>query len=71
MDDVFVYLIDMPSNIRESVVPCLDGYTIYINKDIAQSEQEKAYRHALKHIEHMDFEKHDVNTIESEAHKKP
>ena len=69
MDDVFVYLIDMPSNIRESVVPCLDGYTIYIDKNISQTEQEKAYRHALEHIENKDFEKECADEIESERHK--
>ena len=68
MDDVFVYLIDMPGRVREMVCPCVGGYTVYINARLSSRAQEQAYRHALRHIEGNDFEKHDVQSIEQEAH---
>lgn len=69
MDDVFVYYVDLPSGINEMVTPCLDGYTIYIDARLDNKEREKAYRHALFHIQSNDFEEDDVQTIELRAHK--
>lgn len=69
MENVFVYLIDMPGKIRESVVPCVDGYTVYIDNKISQPEQEKAYLHAMAHIAENDFEKESADEIEAERHK--
>lgn len=71
MDNVYVYLIDMPEHVRESVLPCADGYTVYIDRNLCESEQRKAYLHALSHIENRDFENGDVNQIEYEAHRMP
>lgn len=69
MNDIFVYLVKLPEGIDEVVLPCFDGYTIYIDPSLSHSEQLKAYKHALSHIENNDFEKTDVQQIEYEANK--
>lgn len=68
MDDIFVYLTDLPDGIREMVTPCLDGYTVYIDARQSREECQKAYMHALQHIRNHDFEKDDVQEIEAKAH---
>lgn len=70
MDDIFIYLIDLPPKVDEAVAPCLEGYTIYINRNLSRDKQIKAYDHALKHITHNDFERSDVQAIEETAHLK-
>ena len=68
MDDVFVYIVDLPDGVNEMVTPCLAGYTVYINDKLSPEGRHEAYRHALYHINNNDFEKEDVNQIELEAH---
>ena len=68
MVDTFVYYVKMPSHINEYVVPCLDGYTIYINESLSDADQINAYAHAMRHIVEKDFEKYDVQGIEMTAH---
>ena len=65
--DIFVYLVDMP--VREAVAPC-DGfcYTVYINARLSDSERQRAFLHALGHIQRGDWERDDVQMIEAEAH---
>ena len=68
-NDIYVYIKDMPSKVHEAVVPCISGYTVYINSRLSRAGQEEAYLHALWHIEHNDFEsEEDVQTIEARAH---
>jgi hypothetical protein len=68
--NVYVYIIDMPIKVHEVVAPCSNGdYTIYINARLSRCGQLKAYNHAMWHIEHNDFEKHDVGEIERDAHE--
>lgn len=69
MADTYTYLTDLPDGVNEMVCPCLDGFTIYINARLDHEHQQKAYRHALRHIERNDFEKEDVEMIETENHK--
>ncbi len=69
MDDIFVYLTDLPDGIREMVTPCLDGYTVYIDARQSREECQLAYMHALHHIKNCDFEKDNAQKIEIEAHK--
>ena len=69
MDDIYVYVVDMPTTAAEMIMPCTGGYTIYLNAKLSQEERVRAYRHALKHVERTDWEKEDVQQIESEAHK--
>ena len=65
MNDVFVYLVDLPPGVHEMISTCLDGYTVYINSADAHNVQEKSYLHALEHIRRRDFEKTNVQEIES------
>lgn len=69
-DNIYVYMVNLPDGINEAVTPCADGYTIYIDDKLGPEGKEKAYRHAMYHIQNHDFEKYDVNKIEVEAHKK-
>ena len=69
MDDVFVYVVDLPPGINEMVVPCTDGnYTVYLSAKLNDEGQRKAYEHAMWHINHNDFQKDNVQQIEVEAH---
>ena len=71
MDDVFVYFVELPEGINEAVMPCLDGYTVYIDKRLSDYAQQRAYNHAMKHIENNDFEcEEDIQTIEARAHRR-
>ena len=69
MDNVYVYIVDMPTTANEMVMPCSDGYTVYLNAKLSYRGRVKAYLHAMKHIERNDWEKDDVQQIEYEAHK--
>ena len=67
-DDVYVYLVDLP--VDEAVCPCdAFGYTIYINARLNSESRLRAFQHALRHIRNNDFEKTEVQQIESEAHR--
>lgn len=67
MNDIFIYLIDMPVN--EAVAPCGPyEYTIYINARLSQKSQYEAFKHAMKHIQNKDWEREDVQIIEEVAH---
>lgn len=68
-DDVFVYPVNLPDGINEFVVPCDQGYTVYIDARLDSFQFQRAYIHAVKHIENGDFEKTDVQQIEHDAHK--
>lgn len=69
MDDIFVYFVKLPEDIDEVVMPCVGGYTIYIDPSLSYHQQIKAYNHALWHIQNNDWEKDDLQQIETEAHK--
>lgn len=68
MDDIFTYIVDLPSNIHEAVVPCADGYTVYLNEQDSDDRRKEAYSHALKHIRRGDWNASDVQNIEGRAH---
>lgn len=69
MVDAYVYLVPLPNGVSEMVTPCADNaYTIYINDRLCERKQLEAYHHALQHISENDFEKYDVQEIESKAH---
>ena len=64
-----VQLINCDTNIRESIVKNDDdSYTIFINAKLTHERQLEVYTHAIEHIENSDFEKHDVDKIEFDAH---
>lgn len=70
MDRIFVYLVKLPKGINEAVLPCLEGYTIYIDSRLTWEGRQEAYDHAMKHIENGDFEKNDVQEIEHNVRRK-
>ncbi len=70
MDDIFIYCVVLPSGVHEMVTPCADGYTVYLNALDCKERQRQALNHVIKHINKADYEKTDVQTIESNAHRK-
>jgi len=67
--EVFVYLLDMPASIRETVTPNQDGtYSIFINSRLSHDARLSALEHAMKHIKRDDFCKDDVQKIEHDTH---
>ena len=66
--DIYVYFVHMPPKTHEIVLPCLDGYTVYIDESLDQQARLRSYRHAVQHIMQMDFEKESVQKIETERH---
>lgn len=69
MDDIYVYLVDLPSSVPEMIAPCFGGYTIYLNARLSYQDRVRAYLHALEHVERNDWEKNNVQDIEKDAHK--
>ena len=69
MEDVYVYFVQLPDGVKEMVTPCLDGHTVYIDDRLDETQRLKEYRHALRHIVGLDFEKGNVQEIEKKAHK--
>lgn len=67
MDDIFVYIVDLPVGVAEMVAPCFGGFTIYLNARLSDQGREKAYLHAIEHVERDDWKHNDVQTIESEV----
>lgn len=67
-ENIFVYMVALPDNVREAVTPCFCGYTVYINQNLTYEERQKAYAHALLHIHNKDFTKDNVQSIEAQAH---
>lgn len=70
--DVNVVLLNFPNTkTHEMVTENEDGsYTIALNTRDTAERRAESYRHALrKHIERNDFEKDNVQDIESDAHQ--
>lgn len=63
-------LSDLPTSIGGYVVKGIDDtYTIVLNSKLSHEDNVKSYLHELSHIKKHDFEKTDVQEIESEAHR--
>ena len=68
MEDVYVYEVDLPKGIKEMVSLAADNsYTVYINRRLSDDRKLRAYLHALRHC-CGDFERSDVQDIETDAH---
>ncbi len=70
MDDIYTYVVDLPPGIHEFLAPCADGFTLYLSASDSQERRIRSYRHALRHIESLDFGKESADSIEADAHKK-
>jgi len=68
-DNIYHYIAPLPEGINEAVLTCADGYTIYTAARLDNESRYKAYQHALQHIRNNDFEKDDVQEIETAAHQ--
>lgn len=72
--NIYVYYVPFPSdmpNEHESVMPCLGGYSVYIDAALDTQSRIHEFQHALEHIKsgHLDNrEDQDVQKIESAAH---
>lgn len=71
MDNIYVYFVQFPcTTTREAVMPCADGYTIYIDARLDREARIEAFNHALGHIKNGDFERENVQEIETIAHRR-
>ena len=50
MDDIYTYVVDLPIGVNEVIMPCADGFTVYLSSRLDQSQREEKYLHALQHI---------------------
>ena len=71
MDNIYVYIVDLPPAVSEMVAPCSGGYTVYLNAKLSYQDRVNAYIHALEHVERNDWENADVQQIEKETHESP
>ena len=69
-DDVYIYFAQIPGTVNEAIAPCEGGYNITIDPRQSDDGIVRSYLHAIGHIEGVDFEKEDVQKIETEAHRK-
>lgn len=70
MDEIYTYVVTLPIGVNEVVLPCADGYTVYLSDRLDDSTRIQKYRHAVRHIEETDFSKDSVQEIEVNAHGK-
>ena len=69
--DFFVYQVVLPYSVKGLTSQDEDGiYTIYINSLLSDAVKIAVLRHELEHINNNDFEKTDVQKIESDTHKR-
>ena len=70
MGDIITHVVNMPDGVWGH---CNhnpdDSYSVFINAKLNFETQQKVYLHEIKHIQHNDFNKFDVDTIEYYAHK--
>jgi hypothetical protein len=66
---VNVFLLDLAPSVHEAVTPNADStYTIVLNARDSDQRRQESYQHAIGHIIRGDFEKSNVQQIETEAH---
>lgn len=72
LEDVYVRLADMPATLYGFTRENSDGsYTVIVNSRLSPERRLKTYRHELRHIKGLDFEKeYNVDLIEKIAHKR-
>ena len=68
MVNIYTYVVQLPVGVNEAVLSCADGYTVYIDDSLTDAERVEAYNHAIRHIYDQDFEKMDVQEIETNTH---
>lgn len=68
MDNIYTYCTRLPDGLNEMILPCSDGYTVYIDDRLSSLGRLEAYQHAIRHIENRDWEKRNIQEIEMDAH---
>ena len=65
-------VIDLPAGVHgfTAYVAEDDFYNIYLNAHDSHEQNVKTFEHEIGHIIHNDFQKYDINEIESEAHNR-
>ena len=66
--NVWIYPVDLKGAAKAFVMPCIEGYTVYVDRNLPKDEQIAAARHELDHIANDDFSREDVQLIEWERH---
>ena len=69
MDNIYVYIVDLPLDVAEMIAPCGEGFTIYLNARLSYQGRIRACLHALEHVKRNDWNQENVQQIESETHK--
>ena len=69
-DDIFIYAVDLHGKARAFVMPCVEGYTVYVDRSLPPERQIEACLHELDHIRCADFEKENIQEIEAIRHGK-
>ncbi len=70
MVDVFVRTCKLPDKVQAFTMPGYDGMNVYISEDLDEAHRLAAYEHELRHIERKDFEKENVQEIETCTHER-
>ena len=68
--DMRVVYADLPAGVKAFTVLKDDYYTIVLNQNLTREQNEVSYQHELHHIINNDFEKADVQKIETKAHER-
>lgn len=65
-NELMVVYIALPEGVDEMVTPNPDGtHTVFISTSLCEEKQRMAFDHAVSHICRQDFEKEDVQEIET------
>ena len=54
LDDVHIYIKDLPHDIKGFTVPDSDGYSVYLNARCSHEQNERTLKHELNHISRND-----------------
>ena len=69
MNEINTLYANLPTTIPAYVVENNDmSYTIVLNSRLSHEKNLLSYWHEIRHIQEQDFEKEDIQKIESEAH---
>lgn len=65
MDDIFVYFLPLPGKVKEAVTMNEDGsYSVFIKESLSPEDKLKAWNHARRHIQSLDFENRDAKDVQ-------
>lgn len=65
MDDIFVYFLPLPGKVKETVTMNEDGsYSVFIKESLSPEDKVKAWNHARRHIQRLDFENRDAKDVQ-------